>query len=329
MNEKIINANSLEYIKDIPDNSVDIIFIDPPYNLSTKWTIVDGKPEVVGLAKDFMNKWDGLMGADLELLFTHYHRILKYGGRVIVFGIDRQDMPFKYYACYAGFVEQMSLYWYFISSFPKSADLSKIIDKHYNVQREVIGVKNYSMPKADNSMSENSYGISGGKLANGNTAERINANITAPCTDLAKKYSGYEYSVAPLKQTVEEIMVFQKPYKTGSCLHDVLAYENGNLECLCGALDIDRNKIPFKSAADKKESSDKNQHEDFGTKPMTNNNCYGDFSMVQPKNYISDGRYPSQSFVDSETAKVLDNQSGISKSTPFHNPTVGFHNSSN
>jgi hypothetical protein len=37
-------------------------------------------------------------------------------------------------------------------------------------------------------------------------------------------------------------MCFQKPYKTGSCLHDLLAYENGNTQCLCGALNIDDNK---------------------------------------------------------------------------------------
>ena len=46
---------------------------------------------------------------------------------------------------------------------------------------------------------------------------------TLPQTDLAKKYDGYKYSVAPLKQTCETIMVFKKPNKTGSVLHDTLA----------------------------------------------------------------------------------------------------------
>lgn len=310
---RVYNENCFDFLKKLDDNSVDIFFIDPPYNLSTRWNIVDGKPEVVGMAKDFMGKWDGLSGADLDVLFKQYFRVLKYGGRVICFCIDRQTMPFKYYACNAGFVDQQSLYWYFISNFPKSADLSKMIDKNAGAERDVIGKQNYSMPKADNSMTENSYGISGGKLANGTTAERVISDITAPATDLAKKYNGLKYSVASLKQTVEEIAVFQKPYKTGSCLHDTLAYEGGDKECLCGALDIDGNRVPFESDADKKESTDKNQHEDFGTQPMTNNNCYGDYSMVQPKNYMPDGRYPSQTFVNSETAKILDEQSGIQK----------------
>jgi hypothetical protein len=43
-------------------------------------------------------------------------------------------------------------------------------------------------------------------------------------TELSKKYDGYKYSISPLKQTCEEIIVFQKPYKK-SCLDDVLELE--------------------------------------------------------------------------------------------------------
>jgi DNA modification methylase len=313
MNSQIINSDCLEYLKKQPDNSVDIIFIDPPYALGSEVIIrSDGKPDYKK-AVDFMDKWQQPDGAFWEEWFKQAFRVLKYGGRIIMFGMDRQSWFNAYYAQLNGFQKQQSLYWYFISNFPKSADLSKMIDKNAGAERDVIGKQNYSMPKADNSMTENSYGISGGKLANGTTAERVISDITAPATDLAKKYNGLKYSVASLKQTVEEIAVFQKPYKTGSCLHDTLAYEGGDKECLCGALDIDGNRVPFESDADKKESTDKNQHEDFGTQPMTNNNCYGDYSMVQPKNYMPDGRYPSQTFVNSETAKILDEQSGIQK----------------
>jgi hypothetical protein len=37
-------------------------------------------------------------------------------------------------------------------------------------------------------------------------------------------------------------MVFQKPYKTGSCLHDVLAMENGDETITCGGVDIEGNR---------------------------------------------------------------------------------------
>ena len=51
---------------------------------------------------------------------------------------------------------------------------------------------------------------------------------------MLRKYEGYKYSISPLKQTCETIMVFKKPNKTGSVLHDTLAMENGDdiLECL-------------------------------------------------------------------------------------------------
>ncbi len=51
--------------------------------------------------------------------------------------------------------------------------------------------------------------------------------------------------------------------------------------------------MDFVSEEDKKESTTKNQHEDFGTKPMTNNNVYGDYSMMQPKNFNPTGRFPA------------------------------------
>jgi hypothetical protein len=109
-------------------------------------------------------------------------------------------------------------------------------------------------------------------------------------------------------------MVFQKKYKTGSCLYDTIAYENGDIECFCAALNIEGSRVPFVSDSDQKESTIKNQHADFGTQPMTENNAYGDFSMIAPKNYHAEGRFPAQAFVDSEAAKVLDAQSGVQKS---------------
>jgi hypothetical protein len=77
------------------------------------------------------------------------------------------------------------------------------------------------------------------------------ANITAPATALSQKYNGMKYSIAPLKQTNETILVFQKPYKTGSCLHDTLAYENGDAECMCGAVDVEGNRCGYRSENDK------------------------------------------------------------------------------
>lgn len=316
----ITTKDSLEFLKEQKDFAFDINYSDPPYALGSEIIIrPDGKYDYKK-ATDFMNKWEMPTGEYWESWFEESYRTLKHGGYCIMYGMDRQLPMFQYYAIKSGFQVRQSMYWYFISSFPKGTDLSKMIDKNANAERVVVGKQKYSMPKADNSMSENSYGISGGKLANGTTAERINADITKPTTDLAKKYDGYKYSIAPLKQTCETIMVFQKPYKTGSCMHDVLAYENGDNTCGCFALNIDAGRVDFTSEADEKESKTKNQYKDFETKPRKVNVIFGEFSMVERQiNYNPTGRYPSQTFCDSEVAKRLDEQSGISKSNGHFN----------
>lgn len=60
-----------------------------------------------------------------------------------------------------------------------------------------------------------------------------------------------------------------------------------------GALNIDSCRVPFTSEEDERESKDKNQHEDFGTGPLTGNIVYGDYSMIQPTNYNPPGRWPA------------------------------------
>jgi len=285
----IVQKDSLEFLKEQQDFAFDINFSDPPYALGSEIIIKpDGKYDYKK-AVDFMTKWEMPTGEYWEAWFEQSFRSLKHGGYCIMFGMDRQLPMFQYYAIKAGFQVRQSMYWYFISNFPKSSNLSKNLDKSANAERtEIIG-----------------KGKTGGN----------HKNSHAPKTDLAKKYDGMKYSISPLKQTCETIMIFQKPYKTGSCMHDVLAYENGDDTCGCFALNIDDGRVGFSSEEDEKESKTKNQHKDFGSKPITGNVIYGDFSMVEHKNYNPTGRYPSQTFCDSGAAKILDGQSGESKSS--------------
>ena len=123
-------ANVLKDIKTYKDYTFNTILADPPYNLSTVWHIAkDGTYQVKGTSKDFMNKWSGLTGPQLDEFFHHSHRIIKHGGYCILFGMDRQIAPFQYYAIKNGFEICQNLYWYFISSFPKATDASKSIDE--------------------------------------------------------------------------------------------------------------------------------------------------------------------------------------------------------
>jgi DNA modification methylase len=120
-----INANCLDVLKETAANSQDLIFCDPPYALGSDVIIrKDGKPDY-RKAVDFMSKWQQPDGYFWEQWFAEAFRVLRYGGRVVMFGMDRQLMLNKYYACFAGFAEQQSLYWYFISNFRKQVTLGK------------------------------------------------------------------------------------------------------------------------------------------------------------------------------------------------------------
>lgn len=288
----IYTQDSLEFLKERADYEFDINYSDPPYALGSEVIVrPDGKVDYKK-ANDFMNKWEMPTGTYWEQWFKEAYRTLKHGGCLIMFGMDRQLLLFKYYANLAGFKEQQSLYWYFISNFPKATDLSKMIDKNAGAERKQLEASKNARPK---SLKENNLY----KL--GTVGKEF--NLTIPSTDLAKKYNGYKYSISPLKQTNETIMVFQKPYKTGSCLHDTLAYENGDDTCCCGALDIDGNRVKTNDDLARENKID------MGMFKMGNNNN-NTAQIMKEQGLQYGGRYPSQTFCDSNTAEVLDKQSG-------------------
>jgi DNA modification methylase len=276
-------GDCLELLKTLPDNSIDLIFCDPPYALGSEVIIKpNGKPDYKK-AVDFMNKWDQPDGAFWEEWFGEAKRVLKHGGHCLMFGMDRQLWFNCYYANLSGFTQKQSLYWYFISNFPKASDLSKNLDKNAG---KVIYNKEFRK-----------------YLKNGlrKAKKQTDINKLLDTHPLAKKYEGIKYSVAPLKQTNETIMVFQKPYKTGSCLHDVLALENGDDTITVGGVDIEGNRV----ACDLKK-------EDLSRGRLSNN----DTTYFSKKNSnivnfpSSNGRFPAQTYIDSEASEIIDLQSG-------------------
>ena len=315
---KVITSDSLEYLKLFNDYQADILFCDPPYALGSEVIIRQDSKVDYKKASDFMNKWEMPTGDYWEKWFIEAYRTLKHGGYLIMYGMDRQLLLFKYYASLAGFQEQQSIYWYYISNFPKATDLSKMIDKNAGAEREVIGTK----------ISE------GGRSGNTSGIENFNKefDITTPSTELAKKYNGYKYSISPLKQTCETIMVFKKPNKTGSVLHDTLAMENGDNTITCSALNIDGNRVDFsKNETDRRVGTDVKRGDSKGL--GENKSLWGGndgINKIGVQMYKDGGRYPAQTFIDSQVAEKLDLQSGIIKSsnnrinkigTPTDSPT--------
>ena len=106
------NGNNIEVIATFPDNSVDSIVTDPPYELG------------------FMGKsWDSSGIAYNVELWRECLRVLKPGGHLLSFGGSR---TYHRMACAiedAGFQIRDQIMWVYGSGFPKSHDVSKAIDK--------------------------------------------------------------------------------------------------------------------------------------------------------------------------------------------------------
>ena len=141
----IINADSLEHLKTMPDNSVDAVVTDPPYGLGKEPNAVEvlkdwvenGYHEIK-TKKGFMGKeWDAFVPQ--PAFWKEVIRVLKPGGHALVFSgtrtVDWMGMSLRL----AGFEIRDELMWIYGSGFPKSTDISKQIDKKLGAEREVIG----------------------------------------------------------------------------------------------------------------------------------------------------------------------------------------------
>jgi len=278
MSQIVINGNNIDILKTYPDNYFDAVVTDPPYGLGKEpnaaelmkdW-IQHGYHEVSG--SGFMGKeWDAFVPQ--PVFWKEVFRVLKHGGHVLsFFGTRTYDwgvMSMRF----AGFEVRDCIQWLYGSGFPKSHNIGKAIDKMEGNEREVIG-----------------------KSVSGSTSKAFNLNeqqresgtgIIAGEYSLTKGQSNWEGWGSALKPANEPIVLARKPLEKG------LSIAENILKWGVGGINIDATRIGFKDEADYKESTQKNQHADFGTKPLTNNNVYGDYSMVQPKNYQPEGRFPA------------------------------------
>src|SRR5690625_3580903 len=95
----------------------------------------------------------------------------------------------------AGFEVRDVIEWLYFSGFPKSHNVSKAFDRRAGAEREILGVNPNNRDRSKHVY--NSVGNVGS-----------NATITAPATNLARKYVGWGTS---LKPSHEPIIVVRKP----------------------------------------------------------------------------------------------------------------------
>lgn len=182
----------------MPDNSVDSIVTDPPYEIG------------------FMGRgWDSTGIAYSVDLWKECLRVLKPGGHLLAFGASRTWHRVAVAIEDAGFEMRDSIAWISNKTFPKSLNISKAIDKAAGAEREIIG--EIANP-ANNKPGGNSYNLSV-------TGMPEKAYITAPATEEAKKWDGWGTALKPV---FEPVVVARKPLE-GTVAANVLKYGTGGL----------------------------------------------------------------------------------------------------
>ena len=189
----VLHGNSLERLKEFPDNYFDCVVTDPPYGLS------------------FMGKkWD--YDVPSVELWREVLRVLKPGGHVLSFGGTRTYHRMVVNIEDAGFEIRDQIAWLYGSGFPKSLDVSKAIDKAAGAEREIVGEAKRS---GANSRAYQSEAIT--------TAGQHFK--TAPATPDAKKWQGFGTALKPAN---EPIVVARKPLEKGlTVAENVLKFGTG------------------------------------------------------------------------------------------------------
>jgi hypothetical protein len=213
----VIQADCVEYLKTLDDNTFDSVVTDPPYAL------------------DFMGKsWDSFGGgkgfqAWCESWAAECLRVLKPGGYLLSFGGTR---TYHRLACAiedAGFEIRDSLHWIYGSGFPKSRNISKAIDSEAGAERKVIGTAVYGDGHIQNSSESIGY--------HGSDPDSDKRLITAPATEEAKQWDGWGTALKPAH---EPIVMARKPLTGKTVASNVLEFGTGAINvdgCRVGTTD--------------------------------------------------------------------------------------------
>jgi len=191
----ILHGKNLDILPTLPDNSVDSIVTDPPYELG------------------FMGKkWDSLGIAYSVELWTECLRVLKPGGHLLSFGGTRTFHRVAVAIEDAGFEIRDNMAWLYGSGFPKSLDVSKAIDKSAGAERERVSYV------GGIASGHNNYGGSG-KIHSGSKVGNT------PLTPEAQQWNGWGTALKPAH---EPIIVARKPLE-GTVANNVLTHGTGAL----------------------------------------------------------------------------------------------------
>ena len=267
----LYQGDCIETMRTLPDNSVDSVVTDPPYELG------------------FMNKsWDSTGIANNVEMWKECLRVLKHGGHLLSFGGTR---TYHRMACAiedAGFEIRDQMQWVFGSGFPKSMNVGKAIDKQ-------LGHTPIDVGESPNWRESKRNREQFGKMeVRGENAGRI----TIPSSPQAKEWQGWGTCLKPAN---EPICLARKPIGEKTVASNVLKWGTGGLN-------IDACRIPTAEII---------TNHSRGAESAVSKGKYGD-SRAQETHQTEgqeSGRFPANIILDEEAGRLLDVQSGMSKST--------------
>lgn len=186
------NGNCMEVMKTIPDNSVDSIVTDPPYELG------------------FMGKsWDSTGIANNVDMWSECLRVLKPGGYLLSFSATRTYHRMASAIEDAGFEIRDFITWAYGSGFPKSLNISKAIEKKEGLIESSTETL-FNNPKGKRDLSKRSdYGFK-----------------YTPTNEDAKKWDGWGTA---LKPSIEPICMARKPLSEKTVAENCLKWGTGGI----------------------------------------------------------------------------------------------------
>ncbi len=271
---RVFNGDCLKVLRTLPGESVDSLVTDPPAGIAFMGKEWD---EDKGGSKQWI-KW-------MSDVMSECLRVMKPGAHGLVWAIPRTSHWTATALEDAGFEIRDVVTHLFGSGFPKSLDISKAIDKSKGLQGEPLG-KNPAF-RAKQLEHDTDW----------ETAMRPEYKY-GPATADAKLWQGWGTALKPAS---EHWILVRKP-----CSEDTVA--KNVLKWGCGGLNIDASRINTTDnlnggAYSKGREARSMTPGGLGEREKTVSAEYS-----QPK-----GRFPANLVLDEEAARLLDEQSGFSK----------------
>ena len=244
-------------------------------------------------------KWD--YDVPSKEIWEECLRVLKPGGHLLSFAGSRTYHRMAVRIEDAGFEIRDQIMWIYGSGFPKSHNIGKAVDKIEGNERKVVGY----VPQFPDGTRGATYR---GQAKNSNNVNFFVSKDTSTngLKPVYAKNNDWEGWGTALKPAHEPIVMARKPFK-GNVAQNVLEWGTG-------AINIDESRIPM-SSMDYKIIDAKSSKNPTSNYKESATKKYGDYQkdMAMPPNDL--GRFPANVIFDEQAGKILDKQSGVSKSS--------------